>query len=253
MEKISNHSEYQDGELVNRHFGDRYFSADGGLSESLHVFVAGNRMVESYLAAGNLAVAETGFGTGLNLLAAVSALVATGHCGRLSWTSVELYPVASSVAAGAHAAFGGLAGLREAFLAAYPGESMVDGWNVFGFGWGGVELTVRIWRGDVLEMLASLAAEGPPGGIDCWVLDGHSPALNPGMWSPAVFSGMAAASRLEPPSRYATYTAAGEVKRGLRAAGFTVRRQSGHGRKRHMISGEFGGPGSSGGDSSSLH
>jgi tRNA 5-methylaminomethyl-2-thiouridine biosynthesis bifunctional protein len=251
MKKISNHSEYIDGELVNRYFGDRYFSADDGLSESLHVFVEGNGMAEIYGAAGGLAVAETGFGTGLNLLAAVSALAATGRAGTLSWTSVELYPVAAAVVARVLAPFGGIDGPREAFLAAYPGESMAGGWNAFAFGWGGVAVTVRIWRGDVLDMLAALATGGPAGGIDCWVLDGHSPALNPGMWSPAVFTGMAAASRLEPPSRYATYTAAGEVKRGLRAAGFTVRRRPGHGRKRHMVSGAFAGPGSSGGGSSS--
>jgi tRNA 5-methylaminomethyl-2-thiouridine biosynthesis bifunctional protein len=251
VKKISNHSEFVDGELVNRHFGDRYFSADGGLEESCHVFVAGNGMAATYAAAGRLAVVETGFGTGLNLLAAAWALAGTGRGGSLSWTSVELHPGAAAPGAAALGGFAALGGLREAYLAAYPGEDMAEGWNAFGFGWGGLAVAVRVWRGEVLDMLAALADEPLPGGVDCWVLDGHSPALNPGMWSPAVFAGMAAASRYEPPSRYATYTAAGEVKRGLRAAGFTVRRSAGFGRKRHMISGAFAGPGSSGGGSSS--
>lgn len=240
-------------ELINPHFGDRYFSADGGLAESRHVFVEGNGMPELFAARGRLAVAETGFGTGLNLLATVLALAQTRVSGTLAWCSVELHPVPRSAAARALGAFPELDGLAERFLAVCPGEGMEVGWNAFGFDWEGIAVAVRVYRGDVLEMLASLAGRLPEGGLDCWVLDGHSPALNPGMWSPAVFAGMAACSRSAPSSRFATYTAAGLVKQGLRQAGFTVKRSPGHGRKRHMISGGFAPPagGRSGGCSSS--
>ena len=52
---------------VSRRFDDPYFSLAGGLAETRHVFLAGNglpaRLVPGFH------VAETGFGTGLNLLA----------------------------------------------------------------------------------------------------------------------------------------------------------------------------------------
>ena len=40
-----------------------------------------------------------------------------------------------------------------------------------------------------------------------------------------------------PGGTFATYTAAGHVRRALAEAGFTVDRRPGHGRKRHMTLG----------------
>jgi tRNA U34 5-methylaminomethyl-2-thiouridine-forming methyltransferase MnmC len=40
-----------------------------------------------------------------------------------------------------------------------------------------------------------------------------------------------------PAGTFATYTAAGHVRRALAEAGFIVERRAGHGRKRHMTTG----------------
>jgi tRNA 5-methylaminomethyl-2-thiouridine biosynthesis bifunctional protein len=75
--------------------------------------------------------------------------------------------------------------------------------------------------------------------IDAWFLDGFSPARNPAMWQPALFTQMAALST--PTTTFATFSSAGIVRRGLIAAGFSVSKKSGFGKKREMIHGSFSG------------
>jgi tRNA U34 5-methylaminomethyl-2-thiouridine-forming methyltransferase MnmC len=63
-------------------------------------------------------------------------------------------------------------------------------------------------------------------------LDGFAPAKNPELWSEDL---MAEVGRhTAPGGTAATYTAAGFVRRGLAAAGFTVVRRPGFAGKRHM-------------------
>ena len=56
-----------------RRFGDVYFCSENGLEETRHVFIDQNRLRERFsllTAASPFVIAETGFGTGLNFLAA---------------------------------------------------------------------------------------------------------------------------------------------------------------------------------------
>ena len=71
---------------VSRRFDDPYFSLNGGLEETRHVFLAGNDL-PARLRPG-FHVAELGFGTGLNLLAL--AQVATMP---VRFTSFEAFPM----------------------------------------------------------------------------------------------------------------------------------------------------------------
>lgn len=79
----------------------------------------------------------------------------------------------------------------------------------------------------------------PHGGgcADAWFLDGFSPAKNPELWSPALMHEVA--RHTAPGGTFATYTAAGDVRRALTAAGFAVSREPGFGRKRHMTTGRL--------------
>ena len=79
--------------------------------------------------------------------------------------------------------------------------------------------------GDVAEALGAWR-----GRADAWFLDGFAPALHPGMWRDEVLALVAA--RSAPGAGAATFTVAGQVRRGLAAAGFAVERRPGHGRKR---------------------
>ena len=89
---------------VSQQFNDPYFSLNGGLDETRHVFLAGNDL-PARLHPG-FHVAELGFGTGLNLLAL--AQIATQP---IRFTSFEAYPMDLPQLAQAHAAFPELAAL----------------------------------------------------------------------------------------------------------------------------------------------
>ncbi|CAN0596787.1 unnamed protein product, partial [Ectocarpus sp. 12 AP-2014] len=69
-------------------------------------------------------------------------------------------------------------------------------------------------------------------------LDGFSPAKNPELWEPLLLSEVARHTNVG--GTFATYTAAGAVRRALSDAGFDVERVPGFGRKRHMSKGRLG-------------
>jgi tRNA U34 5-methylaminomethyl-2-thiouridine-forming methyltransferase MnmC len=88
-------------------------------------------------------------------------------------------------------------------------------------------ITAEILVGDARETLPQWQ-----GRADAWFLDGFSLAKNPELWSPDLMAEVA--RHTAPQGTFATYTAAGHVRRALAEAGFTVDRRPGHGRKRHM-------------------
>jgi tRNA U34 5-methylaminomethyl-2-thiouridine-forming methyltransferase MnmC len=204
---------------VSARFDDPYFSLEDGLAESRHVFLAGNGLPERFRP--GFHVAELGFGTGLNALAAWAAWRAAGVPGDLRFTSFEAFPMA-------------LEDMRRA-LAAWPeiaalAALLPEGWRP---GTGaprlpGLRLTVV--TGDARETVPRWAERA-----DAWFLDGFGPAKNPEMWEPALMAEVA--RHTVAGGTLATYSAAGPVRRALAAAGFTVERVKGYGRKRHMTRG----------------
>ncbi len=208
--------EWRDGGVpVSVRFDDPYFSLDNGLAETRHVFVDGNDLPARFV--DGFAIAELGFGTGLNFLTTWAEWRAAGVPGAFHFTSFEAYPMAPADMAAAHAAFPDLAPLALALV-----DSLgADGRATF------EDATLEVIGGDVRETLP-----GWQGQADAWFLDGFSPAKNPEMWGPDLMADVARHTR--PQGTAATYTAAGFVRRGLEAAGFDVTRAPGFGRKRHM-------------------
>ncbi len=212
--------EWRPGDLpASIRFGDPYFSLDDGLAEARHVFLSGNDL-PARLCPG-FGVAELGFGTGLNMLAL--ALVAKGLTGPIRFTSFEAYPLSAPEIARALTAFPEANMVAGPFLAAWAmGKRQ--------FSLGALEVDVVI--GDARETLPRWQ-----GMADAWFLDGFSPARNPELWSPELLTEVG--RHTMPGGSFATYTAAGHVRRSLIAAGFAVTRLSGHGRKRHMTAGRL--------------
>ncbi len=68
---------WRDGVPVSTRFDDPYYSLQGGLAETAHVFLAGNGLPDRFH--DGFRIAELGFGTGLNLLV---TLVPGGQQGR---------------------------------------------------------------------------------------------------------------------------------------------------------------------------
>ncbi len=205
---------------VSRRFDDPYFSLAGGLEETRHVFLAGNGLPDRFR--DGFHIAELGFGTGLNLLA---TLIAHQGPGRLTYTSFEAFPMPTTDMARAFAAFPDLAEIADQLLVQWA-----SGARTLHF----PNLTARIIIGDARQTLAAW-----DGRADAWYLDGFSPAKNPELWSPDLMQEVA--RHTAPGGSFATYTAAGHVRRALAEAGFVVSRMPGYGRKRHMTVGQMPG------------
>ncbi len=197
-------------------FDDPYFSLKGGLEETRHVFIAGNDL-PARLRDG-FSVAELGFGTGLNLL--TLALAWKGE-GSLRYTTFEAFPMAPDDMARALAHFPEAAAISAPLIVAIrSGESR--------FTLPGIE--VELITGDVRDTLPAWT-----GRADAWFLDGFSPAKNPEMWGETLMAEVAHHTRKG--GTFATYTAAGHVRRALAGAGFEVSRLPGFAGKRHMSAG----------------
>lgn len=198
-----------DGVPISTRFDDPYFSLAGGLAEARHVFLAGNGL-PGRLRPG-FHVAELGFGTGLNLLALAQATTVP-----VRFTSFEAFPLDPAQMGRAHAAFPELAPLAAQLRPA--GRFRV----------GTVE--AEVIAGDARRTLPAWR-----GRADAWFLDGFAPAKNPELWGEALLAEVAA--HTAPGGSFATYSAAGHVRRALAAAGFTVERRPGFAGKRHMSAG----------------
>ncbi|MDE0521459.1 MAG: tRNA (5-methylaminomethyl-2-thiouridine)(34)-methyltransferase MnmD [Boseongicola sp.] len=208
--------EWQGDVPVASRFGDPYFSLEDGLAEARHVFLAGNGLPDRFVP--GFHVAELGFGTGLNALAAWAMWRESGVTGSLRFTSFELFPMAPADMSRALSAFPEIAGLAAPLVAAL--ESAARGFVAEG-------LHLKIVLGDARETLACW-----DDAADAWFLDGFSPARNPELWTPDLLRHVARHTR--PGGTAATYSAARAVRAGLADAGFAVERVSGFGRKRHM-------------------
>ena len=205
---------WKDGGIpVATRFDDPYFSLDNGLAETRHTFLAGNdlpaRLQDGFH------VAELGFGTGLNMLAL--ALEWQGP-GQVFFTSFEAYQMRVQDIKTALEGFPEVAEIAPEFLKAWRG-----GARNFQVG----NVSVEVIPGDARTELANWQ-----GRADAWFLDGFSPAKNPELWGTELMQDVA--RHTAPNGTFATYTAAGHVRRSLASAGFEVRREPGFGRKRHM-------------------
>jgi tRNA U34 5-methylaminomethyl-2-thiouridine-forming methyltransferase MnmC len=202
------------GTPVSRRFDDPYFSLAGGLAETEHVFLAGNGLPERFK--DGFHIAELGFGTGLNMLAALRSFREASTPGRLFFTSFEAFPMSPEDMSKALSVFDGLE--TEIVSEQWTGGSVVLT---------APDLHAEIIIGDARETLQSWE-----GHADAWFLDGFSPAKNPELWSPEILANVG--THTKPGGTFATYTAAGHVRRSLTEAGFAVERVKGFGHKRHM-------------------
>ena len=216
-------------------FDDIYFSPEDGLAETQHVFIAGNNLPAVWRGRASFTIAETGFGTGLNFLAAWTAFDRMAQPGqKLHYVSFEKYPLSWDEISGALSPwrneFGGrLDRLRGLYPLRVPGFHRIQVSE---------QVILTLIFDDVNDALPQLDA---PGGVDAWFLDGFAPSKNPDMWTEALFSGMARLS--SPGATFATFTVAGAVRRGLEAAGFSAEKKKGFGKKKEMLGGVFQGRG----------
>ena len=200
-------------------FDDPYFSLQDGLAETNHVFLHGNALPDRF--SDGFHIAELGFGTGLNVLAAWDLWRNAGISGRLKVTSFEKYPLSASDLAMSLAAWPTLKPLADQLISAWKNGKFVHESDDF---------ALEVILGDARETLPEWQGQA-----DAWFLDGFSPAKNSEMWSMELIQQVAA--HTTPGGTFATYTAAGHVRRALASAGFQVERAQGFGAKKHMTRG----------------
>ncbi|WP_341223143.1 tRNA (5-methylaminomethyl-2-thiouridine)(34)-methyltransferase MnmD [Loktanella salsilacus] len=195
---------------VSLQFDDPFYSLQGGLAETRHVFLGGNDLPARFV--DGFHIAELGFGTGLNFLTTLQAFRDSGTPGRLQFTSFEAYPLDP-------------AALKRAlapFAADLPVQVLSQVGDITG-----PDFDLRVVIGDATTTLPAW-----DGRADAWYLDGFSPAKNPGLWTPQIIAAVAAHTKAG--GTAATYSAAGHVRASLTAAGFDVTRVAGFATKRHM-------------------
>lgn len=236
------------GQPVSSSFGDIYFSSASGLEESRHVFLQHNQLSERWQTLKNgeyFSIGETGFGSGLNFLAAWDLwLKVAPISAQLHFVSVEKFPLGRDDLIRALALWPELTHLTEQLISTYP-DFVGNSFHRLNFMDGRIKLTLII--DDAALGLSKLLATTHPlfartgAKIDAWFLDGFAPSKNPAMWSYELFDCI---NKLSHNLGYnqttaATFSAAAIVKNGLVRAGFSIQKVPGFGRKREMVKAIF--------------
>ena len=228
-------------------FDDVYFSAYDGLGETKHVFLEGTGLIQTWQAQTfqgfsaktqqNFVITELGFGTGLNFLATWKEFEdhAPAHL-KLHYIAIEKHPLSSKKILQYLQPWTDHFGKRlDYLLQSYPLH--IPGFHRIILN---ERVCLTLIFDDVEHALGALSAKHQTQ-IDCWYLDGFTPAKNPDMWTGSVFAHMARLS--VDGARFATFTAAGFVRRGLEEVGFAVSKRAGFAKKREMLAGVYQGEG----------
>jgi tRNA 5-methylaminomethyl-2-thiouridine biosynthesis bifunctional protein len=210
-------------------FQDIYRSTTGGLEQARHVFLHGCGLPGGWAGQPQWRILETGFGLGLNFLAAWRAWKDDPQRPRLlHFASVEAWPVSAAdllQSAGPYPELQPLAEqLRQQWFGLLPGVHRLV------FEDGHVLLTLYIR--DVKEALREQGFHA-----DSVFLDGFDPGSNPAMWDLHTLKAVARYCRRG--TRVATWTVAGEVRRDLAQCGFVVEKSEGLPPKRHCLKAVF--------------
>lgn len=219
--------EWREGDMpYSTQFGDHFYCQTDGRLECGHVFLSGNGLPERWPQDGTFTIGELGFGTGLNACETWRQWQLTGRgSARLHMTSFELYPMAAADIDKALSHWPEIDREREALVAAWPRAP------------GGV-IDLALSETMRLTVVCGPAERTVPAAdptFDAWYLDGFAPSRNPDMWSLELMRAVFDKTRVN--GSFATYAAAGFVRRNLQTAGFIVERRPGFAGKREMLCG----------------
>ena len=218
-----------DGRPRSPRFSDIYRGGEGALDQARHVFLTGCGLPAAWADKDRWSILETGFGLGLNFLAAWRAWKDDPRRPRvLHFVSIEALPVAAADLVRAAASDPEIAPLARELADRWWG--LVPGWHRLQFEGGRVVLTLCV--GDVRRMLdeQSFAA-------DAVFLDGFEPHRDPEMWELGTLKAVARCCRRGTVA--ATWTVSGQVRRDLQQCGFQVEKVAGLPPKRESLRASF--------------
>lgn len=211
-------------------YDDIYFR-DDALAESERIFITAGQIVAKAQATDTLCIGELGFGMGTNFIAAAAAVLQHSNA-RLRYVAIEKHPLSPADWQRVKRRAQQHKSLYQALTE--PVLPLLAGWHERVFAAGRITLTV--FYGDVAEGLEALAQQ-QHNPVDAWFLDGFTPAKNPQMWTPQIYTALAELSTRN--TSIASFTAAGHVRRGLQAAGFAIERLDQAPHKHHSLAGYY--------------
>ncbi|EAW31599.1 hypothetical protein GP2143_08614 [marine gamma proteobacterium HTCC2143] len=225
-------------------FDDIYYSGLSGLDESRYVFLQHNQLAQRWqqLETGSrFTIVETGFGTGLNFLAAWQLWQQQAPVGaKLHFISVEKHPLKREELCRALSIWPELQVMADQLIDQYP--VLIPGQHYLNFENGSVNLTLVL--GDAKTSLEQLRDSDHPQWqhrqsfqIDAWFLDGFAPSKNPDLWNDGIYALLSDLSCEQ--TTFSTFTAVGSVRRALTDYGFNIEKVKGFGKKREMMKGVF--------------
>ena len=219
--------------------GDRYFSSDAE-QEVARVFMDPVQLRERLrnLRRGQtFTCGELGFGTGLNAVTIAELFLAEAPADtRLHLISTERAPLSETDMAYMAQRFSARLPLFKELTASYP--PLLTGWHRLRLAGGRVALS--IYFGNASDGLHDIANQQQLP-VNHWLLDGFAPQKNPSLWRGELFEALARLSSQG--TTLATYSAVGEVRRGLGDVGFSMRKVDQMPIKLHSLAGEFNRPG----------
>ncbi len=207
-------------------FGDVYHPEWGALEQAARVFLHGNRLPGRWQGKDSFTVCETGFGLGSNFLALWQAWRSDpGRSDALHVLSFEAHPFSRQDLEQAlvHRLPEPEKTLAARLIAAWP--PLLPGLHRLEFEEGRLTLTLAF--GSVARLARQTRAR-----VDAFFLDGFAPRVNPDMWTRGLFGQLVRMANAG--ATVATWCCAGEVRRGLRDAGFLVSKIPGFGGKREI-------------------
>lgn len=216
---------------VSTQFGDVYFSKDNGLLETRHVFLNGNDLVTRLATLSDFeyfSVGETGFGTGLNILALWQLWqnVRPNNQSHLHAISVEKFPLAKADLIRALAVWKELTPFADQLIEQYP--LPIAGCHRLSFP--KERFSIDLWLGDAHDIFPIMAKTAP---VKAWFLDGFAPSCNPDLWEENILKHIVRLSDYG--TTFSSFSVAGVLKRGLKAHGIQISRPRGFAHKREML------------------
>jgi len=220
-------------------YEDVYYSGNLALEESTYVFLRVNQLNQRWqnLDTEHFVIAELGFGGGINFLNCCKLWCETAPVNaRLHYLASELHPLQNDDLERLLTLFPTLDKFSPSLLGAMP--ALCAGIHQRELSFGKHRITLTLAYGDAQKQLNRLMQKNGFR-VDCWFLDGFSPAKNPQLWQKELCQTLAALSK--PACSLSTYSAAASIKHALHESGFTVQRIKGFGPKRHMLKATFQG------------
>jgi tRNA 5-methylaminomethyl-2-thiouridine biosynthesis bifunctional protein len=229
---------FADGVPVVETSGDARHSADDGPAQARHVFLEGNRLPQRWQGRTSFTILETGFGTGLNFMAAWQAWRtesaqqgASATPRRLHYIAIEKHPFSAADLTRLHALWPEFSGLSQALLAAWP--PLLPGLHRLLLDGGQVVLTLAF--GDIAECLPQIVARA-----DAFFLGGFRPDSNPEMGD---LRHLARLNRLAADgatlATQGTHVSSTAVNRALAQAGFSCKALPGFGGRGSMMAATY--------------